>query len=114
MRLAVGSLDRLIRIERPIADAALDGAGSGSWQLVAEVSAEVQDVLPSRGETVAVGTTMTRPARVRMRYRTDVTPDMRFVDGGRALYIVAGPAVLGRQEGLEFVAAEYLPHGGGA
>jgi head-tail adaptor len=114
VKLAAGTLDRLIRIERPIADDTLDGAGSGTWQLVAQVSAQVQDVLPSRGETIALGSTMTRPARVRMRYRTDITPDMRFVDRGRELYIVSGPAVLGRDGGLEFVAAEYLPHGGSA
>jgi head-tail adaptor len=114
VRLAAGKLDRLLRVERPITDNALDGAGSGTWQLVAQVNAEVQDVLPSRGEVVSVSSTMTRPTRVRMRYRTDITPDMRFVDDGRELYIIAGPAVLGRRGGLEFVAAEYLPHGTGA
>ena len=50
-----GSLDKFIRIERPVADAGFDGAGSGSWELVDEVWANVQDALPSRGERLAGG-----------------------------------------------------------
>lgn len=115
MRLQAGKLDRSIRIERPVADDSFDGAGAGSWALVATVSAEVQDVLPSRSEQLAGGINMSaRPARVRIRYRTDVTPDMRFVMGGRVMQIVSGPAELGRREGLEFMVEEYRPAGNGA
>jgi SPP1 family predicted phage head-tail adaptor len=110
-----GKLDRRVRIERPVADDTLDGAGAGTWSLVAEVWAEVQDSLPSRGERLANGINISaRPARVRIRFRDDVTPDMRIVMGGRVMQIVTAPAELGRREGLEFMVEEYRPAGNGA
>lgn len=116
-----------IRIERPVADRAIDGAGSGSWALVQDdVAAEVQDALPSRGERLAGGMNIkTRPARVRMRYRTDIDSSMRFVIGAtvnddvvdysaaRLMQITAGPATLGR-DAVEFMVEEYSPSGKGA
>lgn len=116
--MSEGELDRRVRIERPVADTSLDGAGSGSWQLVQEVWAGVKDMLPSRGEKLAQGINVSaRPARVRMRYREDVTPDMRFVEmpkGTRIMQIVSGPAELGNREWLEFMVEEYRPAGNGA
>jgi len=113
--LAAGSLDRRIRIERPVADTALDGAGSGEWALVAEVWASVQDALPSRGERLAEGINVaSRPARVRMRFRTDVTAAMRFVMGGRVMVIIAGPAEIGWKDGLEFMVEDYSSAGNAA
>jgi SPP1 family predicted phage head-tail adaptor len=110
-----GRLNRRIRIERPIPDTSLDGAGAGTWQLVAEVWAEVQDMLPSRGERLAGGINLSaRPARVRIRYRTGITPEMRFVLNGRVMQIVAGPAELGRREALEFMVEEWRPSGNGS
>lgn len=110
-----------IRIERPVADDSLDGAGSGSWELVQDdVAAEIEDMLPSRGERIANGINVTAgPARVRVRYRTDITSSMRVVEilsdsgndiDGRILQIVTRPAKLGR-EALEFVCEEYVPAG---
>ncbi len=104
-----------INIERPVPDTSLDGAGSGSWQLVQDdVPAEVEDMLPSRGERLADGLNVaTRPARVRLRFREDITPSMRFVMGARVMQIVAGPAKLGR-DGVEFIVEDYSTAGGGA
>lgn len=108
-------LDRFIRIERPQPDDSADGAGSGTWPLVDEVWAQIRDLLPSRGQQLANGmTTATRPARVRMWYRDDVTPKMRFVDGDRVMQIVSGPAELGRRVGLEFMVEDYRPAGNAA
>lgn len=107
-----GQLDRFIRIERPAPDESFDGAGSGTWQLVAEVWANVQDALPSRAERLGEGISITaRPARVRIRFRAGVTPDMRFVWGDRVMQIVSGPAELGRREALEFMVEDYRPAG---
>lgn len=124
--LAAGSLDRRVRIERPIADDALDGAGVGSWQLVTERAASVQDMLPSRGERLADGINVAaRPARVRIRYRTDVTASMRVLVGrnlrdaegnvywqtDRTAQIITVPAEIGNRDGLEFMIEDYTSAG---
>lgn len=120
-------LKDLIRIERPVASSGFAGAGSGTWELVAEVRAEIKDALPSRAERLAGGINVaTRPARVRMRYRSDVSPDMRFVlgahvvddeviyTGARIMQITAGPAELGSREGVEFMVENYSTAGNSA
>lgn len=127
MKSLASRMNDWIRIERPVADTSLDGAGSGSWALVGEVWAEVEDALPSRGERLAEGINVaSRPARVRMRFRDDVKSSMRFVLGAtvtddvvdysaaRIMQIVAGPAVLGRREALEFMAEDYSTAGNAA
>ncbi|WP_245653604.1 head-tail adaptor protein [Sphingomonas pituitosa] len=106
-----------VRIERPVADTSLDGAGSGTWALVKEVWAEVQDKLPSRGEKLADGiNAAARPARVRIRFRDDVASNMRLVVlrkkvPVRIMQIISGPAELGTREGLEFMVEDYRPAG---
>ncbi|MBD8677930.1 phage head completion protein [Sphingomonas sp. CFBP 13720] len=122
-------LDRRIRIERPIADTSLDGAGSGSWALVAEMAAEVQDMLPSRGERLAEGINVAaRPARVRVRFRDGIVSSMRVLIGknvrgddgepvwltDRTAEIVTQPAELGRRFALEFVIEDYSTAGSSA
>lgn len=121
MRLVkAGALDRRVRIERPVADDSFDGAGSGSWEEVATVAASIVDALPSRGERLGEGiNATTRPARVRMRYRTDVTAAMRLVEivsggDGRVMQIITVPAELGRRDGLEMMVEEYSPAGNSA
>lgn len=117
-------MDKYVRLERPTPDTALDGAGSGTWELVEETWAEIEDMLPSRGERLAEGIRITtRPARVRIRYRSDLTPAMRLVHGAnvvddtvdysaaRIMQIVTLPAELGRRERMEFLVEEYSPAG---
>lgn len=118
MRVTASELDRVVRIERPEADTSLNGAGSGSWVTVQDgVPAGIRDVLPSRGERLTQGvTTSSRPARVRMRFRSDITPAMRLVEvvgsrDGRIMQIVSMPAELGRRDGIEFMVEEYSPAG---
>jgi head-tail adaptor len=121
VRIPAGKFNRLVRFERPVPDTSLDGAGSGTWAAVAEARAELQDVLPSRGEQQSNGmTTASRPARLRVRWRPDLTADMRvllikrrgetvFIE--RTMQIVSGPAEIGHRDGLEFVVEEYRPAG---
>ncbi len=124
--MQAGKLRHRIRIQRPVADDAFDGAGSGGWALVAEVAANVQDMLPSRGERLAEGFSATqRPSRVRIRYRAGVTSSMRILIGrnvrdeddeivwqtDRTAQIVSEPAELGFRDGLEFMVEEYRPAG---
>jgi len=111
--------NRQIQIQRPVADGEFDGAGSGEWVDVGKpIWASVVDKLPSKGEQLAEGINITtRPARVRMRYRTDVTTAMRFVmtkPFARTVQIVAGPAELGVRDEIEFMVEEYSPAGNGA
>ena len=108
-------LDRQIDIERKMPDTAADSAGSEQWVPVAtKVWAQVLDVLPSRGERLAEGINVTtRPARVRMYWREDITPDMRFVMDARKMAIVSGPAELGYREGLQFMVEDYSSAGNG-
>lgn len=78
-----------------------------TWTTLARVWAEVQDLLPSRGEKIADGIDIARrPCRVRMRYRTDIDSTMRLVASDRTLVIVAGPAELGNREGIELMCVE--------
>ena len=106
------TLDRRVTIERPVSASGLLSAGSGTWEPVATVWASIQDALPSRGERLADGINIaTRPARVRMRFRTDVTSAMRFVEDGRVMQIIAGPAEIGRREGIEFMVEDYSSAG---
>jgi head-tail adaptor len=115
-QLTAGELSDTIRIERPVADKAFDGAGSGRWELVDdEVWASVVDMLPSRGERLAEGINIaTRPARVRMRIRDDITSNMRFVMGDRIMQIIAGPAIIRQRSGVEFMVEEYSAGGDGS
>ncbi len=115
MIIEAGKLRDLIRIERPLGDTAFDSAGTASWELVAEVWAELRDMLPSRGERLAQGINVaTRPSRVRIYFREDVEPSMRVVLGARVMQITTTPAELGRREGLEFMVEEYSSAGNSA
>lgn len=117
-----GKLRDRIRFERPVADTSFGGAGSGTWVKVCEVWAEVQDVLPSRGERIADGINVAnRPARVRLGYRDGLAASMRILVGrnlkdaqgepywqtDRTLQIISGPAEIGRREAMEFMAEDY-------
>lgn len=78
------------------------------WALKAVVWAELQDVLPSRAENVTnnIDIALNR-TRVRMRYRDDINSTMRFKARGYTYQFVAGPAMIGRNEYMEFVAERY-------
>lgn len=111
--------NRRIQIERPVADTTFDGAGSGAWEPVGSpIAASVVDSLPSRSEKLADGINIaTRPARVRMRFRTDLDASMRFVmtkPFPRVMQIIAGPAEVGVREEVEFMVEDYSSAGNAA
>ena len=129
MATATGRLKKRIRIERPVPDTSLDGAGSGTWAFVAEVAAEVLDTLPSRSEKLTDGINLaTRPSRVRIRRRGDVDPAMRMLIGrwvkgdddqphwitDRVTQIISGPADVESGRWSEFMAEDYRPAGNAA
>jgi SPP1 family predicted phage head-tail adaptor len=108
-----GDLDRRITFEqRSTSQDATYGTQTLSWTTVATVWAQVRDVLPSRAEDIADNVSIARrPARIRIRYRTGLDSTMRIDIGGRKLRITAGPAEIGRREGIEFMAEEYSTEG---
>ncbi len=108
-------LDRLVQVLQPVAaQESTYGTRTVSWlPLDDPVWASVQDVLPSRAEYVAEAVAIARrPCRVRMRWREDVTSQMRLrLEDGRVLRITAGPAEIGRREGIELMAEELTTEG---
>ncbi len=100
-----GPLDTRIRIEYPASTQDADyGTPVPVWTLLAVVWANVQDVMPSRSESVRQGLEVARnQTRIRYRFRQDVDSSMRVVIGSRILQIVAGPAELGRHEYSEVI-----------
>lgn len=109
----IGDLNRRITITRPqtVKDP-LYGTEVVTWvALATRISANLQDTLPSKTESAATGVRMnTQPTRVRIRYRPDITSDMRVIlhtATDRTCQIIAGPAEMGRRKWLEFVVVEY-------
>lgn len=108
-----GQLDRRITIQQKTVTQDPDyGTEVTSWTTFASrIAAQVQDALPSKSESVQQGVRVaTRPARVRIRYRSGITSDMRVVVHGatdRTMQIVGGPAEIGRREWTELVCEEY-------
>src|SRR3990172_1349200 len=98
-------LDRQVSVEYPVAGQdATYGTPTITWTLLATIWANVEDVPPSRAETVKLGLTVAlNQVRIRYRYRTDVSSAMRITLGARVLEIIAGPAEIGRQEYSEVV-----------
>ena len=103
-----GPLDTRVRIEYQTTTQDADyGTPVITWTLLAVVWANVQDVMPSRSESVRQGLEVARnQTRVRWRYRSDVDSSMRIVIGSRILQIIAGPAELGRHEFNECMCEE--------
>lgn len=108
-------LDRRVTIEAKSVTRDPDyGTEVPTWAAItngARIPAQVQDTLPSKSEAVSQGVRVaTRPARVRIRYMSGITSDMRVIvhdETDRTMQIVGGPAVLGRRQWIELVCEEY-------
>lgn len=105
MRVRASDLDRRITIlARTKTGTNADFGGSTlEWTpLVSNLPAKVEDMLPSKAESIADSLSIQRrPCKVWIRYRSDITSDMRVQFGDRIMEIVGGPAELGRRDGLE-------------
>lgn len=102
-------LDKRITIEQKVVTQdSTYGTDIITWSVLATVWAEVQDVLPSRSESVKQGLAQARnQVRIRYRYRQDVDSSMRVRVGTRTLQIVGGPAELGQHSYSEIVCESY-------
>lgn len=108
-----GRLNTRVRIEqKSVTRDANYGSEVVSWVTLATVWAEVEDVLEVAthgGEATAQQLrVLTRPTKVCMRYRGDVTSAMRIfmIARSRTLQIVS-VAETGRRDGLELMCEEY-------
>lgn len=108
-----GALDRRITIQRTttVIDPVY-GPQEGGWEDVAvRIPANKKDDLPSNTESVQNGLRMSNsPARVRIRYRNDITSDMRVIvhdENDRVYQISSTPAEIGRREWTEFTIQRY-------
>jgi head-tail adaptor len=109
------TLDSRITIERKTSAQDPDyGTYEDAWVPItngSRIPANAQDVLPSKSEATRNGIRIaTQPTRIRIRFRTDVTGDMRVVIHGatdRICQIVSGPAEIGRREWLEMMVENY-------
>lgn len=112
-------MDRRVRIEyKATTQDSTYGRPVITWTTLTTTWANVQDALPSRGESQPNEIRLAeRPARVRMRYDSRITSDMRlvYVDrSDRLMKIITQPAELGRKEGIEFMVSEYSTSGDAA
>lgn len=110
--MRAGQLDRRISIEAPSVIDGEYGPQPGPWvAFAARLPAQVQDMLPSKSESVQQGLRIAvQPARVRIRYLAGITSDMRVVVHGatdRMYQITAGPAEIDRRRSLEMVITEF-------
>jgi head-tail adaptor len=112
-----GAFTRTISIDYPVVETdATYGPGTSRWERLTTCQAELQDVLPSRSESVKTGLEMARNlTRLRMRWRGDVDSTMRVVVHGDAdlvYQIVSGPAEIhGRKHRMELVIERYSSSG---
>lgn len=111
--MIAGTLDRRITIEeKSVSLEATYGTEVITWTTIAfNVPAQVQDMLPSKSETVMNGLVLSaNPSRIRMRWIPNIDSSMRVIIYGepdRTCQIIAGPAEIGRREGIEIVVQEY-------
>jgi SPP1 family predicted phage head-tail adaptor len=105
----IGPLDKRGTFkEKSVAQDSATGYDVVSWVEVDTVWMNVQDVMPSRDESVTQGLQVSaKRARVRIRWRNDLDSSMRIeltYPTARVLQIIGGPAEIGGRKGyLEFM-----------
>lgn len=110
-----GRLDRRIRFERPSRVDDAYGQGDVVWQEVCTVWANVKDqLLFNSAEGGGEVRQRTLPTRVRIRYRDDITTDMRavLIDRGRTMQLMS-ISEMGRGDMLEMMCEEFTTAGVG-
>ncbi len=109
-----GILDRRVTIEEKSVARDAMGGEVVTWVTLADrISAQVQDVLPSKNESVQQGMAVAiNQTRIRLRWRSDVDSTMRVIyhsDAGDVIYqIIGGPAeIWGRKGGIEIMCEKF-------
>ena len=118
--MLAGTLDRRITIQAKTVTTNPDyGTQTVVWtDFAARIPAQVVDSLPSRAENDQQGIKIAvQPARVRIRYMSGITSDMRVVLHGvtdRVMQITAGPAEIGRRQFVELMCETFSTTGAAA
>ena len=104
----IGSLNTLCRVEYPVKDQDPEfGTPTITWTPLSQSWVNMQDVLPSRSESVKAGLSISMgQTRVRARYRTDINASMRIVvlRNPEVVYnLITEPVELGHKDGIEFM-----------
>lgn len=115
----IGKLNRRIRIEqRSTTQESAYGTLADTWSTYTTVWAEVQEVLPSKGESQSDDIRIAqRPARVRFRYVEGITSAMRVVyldRSSRVMKIISQPVEIGHRDGIEMIVADFTSTGAAA
>jgi head-tail adaptor len=106
-------LNKNITIEYKVTTQDADyGTDIITWTtLYANVPAEVMDVLPGNAEKLSPGIEISaNPSRIRTRWIPNLDSSMRITIHGepdRVCQIVAGPAEIGKREGIEMMVVLY-------
>ena len=105
----IGKLDRRVTLQSKSVTRAANGEEVVTWADVATVWAQVHAL---RGKEFFAGAEMQAAVdvRVRMRYRSGVTRDMRLLHDGPSLDIVS-VIETGRREGLELMCVHGVRNG---
>jgi SPP1 family predicted phage head-tail adaptor len=100
-----------ISIEKPGARDPDYNTPTDDWVPVVEVWAKVEDAKPGKTDATQKGIRLARDAAtVWIRYREDITSDMRIVELSgrrRTLTITGGPASIGGARELEFTVEKF-------
>lgn len=104
----IGLLDTRCRVEqKSVTQDDVYGAEVIVWVLLGVRWCAIQDVLPSRSESVNNDLSVSlNKSRLRMRYCTDIDSSMRIVINRPTetiFQIISGPAILGNKDGVEFM-----------
>lgn len=102
-------LNKRCRIERKTATQDVNyGTEVINWTLLDVVWCNVQDVLPSKSESVKNDLVIGRKAsRFRCGYRKDIDMSMRIILDGDTYQIVSDYAEIGNKQYIEFMIEKY-------
>jgi SPP1 family predicted phage head-tail adaptor len=102
-------LNKRCRIEqKQVVQDSVYGTQTITWTLLAVVWCQLQDVLPSRSESVKNGMQIaSNQTRFRCRWRNDIDSSMRLTVDGVTYQIIGGPSELGKREYVELMLERY-------
>ncbi len=104
-QVLAGMMRQRIRIESPVLTPDGMGGWSREWEELTTVWAQITAV--SGDERIAAGQLTSEVSyRIRLRWREDITPQMRIVFGARIFAIRTIIAVDGKKRTLEIMAEE--------